>query len=94
MKECLLSLLDIKKNDLFFMHSWLTDQDHIEYIPFNVRILMQMSYCYKKNKNMEQYEIDLNDSVDELITTSKRDRRLFSILEMLLSLDQKKFFRF
>lgn len=94
MRERLLSLLDIEKNDLFFMHSWLIDHDHIEYIPFNVRILMQMSYCYKKTKNTEDYHYDLDESVNELINTSKSDKRLFSILEMLLSLDKKKFFQF
>lgn len=93
MRKRLLSLLDIEKNDLFFMHSWLTDHDYIEYIPFNVRILMQMSYCYKKTKNTEDYQYDLHQSVDDLINTSQSDKRLFSILEMLLSLDKKKFFR-
>ena len=92
MKDQLLSLLDIEKNDLFFMHTWLTDHDHIDHIPYHTRLLMQMSYCYKKNKNAEHYLEDLHQSIEELINFSKRDKRLHAILERMFTLDKKKFF--
>ncbi len=94
MKEQLLSLLDIQKNDLFFMHNWLIDHDHIEFIPFNTRIFLQMSYCYKKRNNINDYNYDLNQCIDELMNVSKQEKELAKILNTMISLDKKKFFRF
>jgi hypothetical protein len=93
MKEHILSLLDNEKNDLFFMHSWLTDKDYIDFIPFNTRIFLQMAYCYKNSKNKQDYIDDINQCVEELIIVSNRDKQLESILQKMFLLDKKKFFR-
>ncbi len=94
MKDQLLSLFDIEKNDLFKMHSWLIDQDYIDVIPFSTHIFLQMSYCYKKTKNKQDYMHDMNECIEELINKSEREKDLAKILNTMISLDRKKFFRF